>query len=134
MNNSDLIKKIEEKRNSKIITYITSDRPGHLNARIAGDIIPIISDTNFENNINLHKQSIQKVVTELQTVQSDQSTSANLQPENKTVQPQQIKKILPIKIDISAPWKGLLDEISYNYEPIYYSNICEKLKNIAQIK
>ena len=35
-------KKIEEKRNSRVITYITSDRPGPLNARIAGDIIPII--------------------------------------------------------------------------------------------
>jgi hypothetical protein len=43
MSNIDLIKKIEKKRNSKIITYITSDRPGPLNARIAGDIIPIIS-------------------------------------------------------------------------------------------
>jgi len=43
MTRIELIKKIEEKRNSKIITYITSDRPGPLNARIAGDIIPIIS-------------------------------------------------------------------------------------------
>ncbi len=43
MSKIDLIKKIEEKRNSKIITYVTSDRPGPLNARIAGDIIPIIS-------------------------------------------------------------------------------------------
>lgn len=43
MTKIDLIKKIEEKRNSKVITYLTSDRPGPLNARIAGDIIPIIS-------------------------------------------------------------------------------------------
>lgn len=43
MNKIDLIKKIEEKRNSKVITYLTSDRPGPLNAKIAGDIIPIIS-------------------------------------------------------------------------------------------
>ena len=42
MGKIDLIKKIEEKRNSRVITYITSDRPGPLNARIAGDIIPII--------------------------------------------------------------------------------------------
>ncbi|HPL92954.1 MAG TPA: hypothetical protein PLB38_01570 [bacterium] len=43
MNKTDLIKTIEAKRNSKIITYLTSDRPGPLNAKIAGDIIPIIS-------------------------------------------------------------------------------------------
>jgi hypothetical protein len=43
MSKTDLIKKIEAKRNSKVITYLTSDRPGPLNAKIAGDIIPIIS-------------------------------------------------------------------------------------------
>lgn len=39
-----LIKKIETLRNSKVVTYLTSDRPGPVNARIAGDIIPIISN------------------------------------------------------------------------------------------
>jgi hypothetical protein len=43
MSKIDLIKKIEEKRNSRVITYVTSDRPGPLNARIASDIIPIVS-------------------------------------------------------------------------------------------
>lgn len=43
MSKIDLIKKIEEKRNSRVITYLTSDRSGPLNARIASDIIPIIS-------------------------------------------------------------------------------------------
>lgn len=43
MEKIELIKKIEEKRNSRVITYLTSDRPGPTNARIAGDIIPIIS-------------------------------------------------------------------------------------------
>lgn len=43
MTKAELIKQIEQKRNSRVITYITSDRPGPLNARIAGDIIPIIS-------------------------------------------------------------------------------------------
>jgi len=38
-----LIKKIEQLRNSKVITYVTSDRQGPLNARVAMDIIPIIS-------------------------------------------------------------------------------------------
>ena len=44
MSKTDLIKKIEEKRGSKIITYITSDRPGPINARVAMDIIPIVSE------------------------------------------------------------------------------------------
>lgn len=43
MNTQNLIKKIEEKRGSKVITYITSDRQGPVNAKIAADIIPIIS-------------------------------------------------------------------------------------------
>lgn len=39
----EIIKKIEEKRKSKVITYITSDRT-NLSVQIAGDIIPIIHD------------------------------------------------------------------------------------------
>lgn len=44
MSRVDLIKKIEEKRGSRVITYITSDRPGPVGARVAMDIIPIISE------------------------------------------------------------------------------------------
>lgn len=44
MNTQDLIKKIEELRNSKVITYLTSDKQGPVNARIAMDIVPIISN------------------------------------------------------------------------------------------
>ena len=43
MNTQNLIKKIEEKRGSKVITYVTSDRKGPVNARIAMDVIPVIS-------------------------------------------------------------------------------------------
>jgi hypothetical protein len=43
MKTQEIIKKIEEKRGSKVITYITSDRQGPVNARVAMDIIPIIS-------------------------------------------------------------------------------------------
>jgi hypothetical protein len=43
MEKKNLIKKIEEQRKSKVITYITSDRQGPVNARVAMDIIPIIS-------------------------------------------------------------------------------------------
>ncbi|MFZ2188744.1 MAG: hypothetical protein WAV73_04240 [Candidatus Moraniibacteriota bacterium] len=43
MNTQEIIKKIEKLRGSKVITYATSDRPGPVNARVAMDIIPVIS-------------------------------------------------------------------------------------------
>jgi len=43
MDKKSLIQQIEGLRNSRVITYITCDRQGPVNARIAGDIIPIIS-------------------------------------------------------------------------------------------
>jgi len=44
MSKLEIIKKIEAKRNSKVITYITSDRQGPVGARVAMDIIPIVSE------------------------------------------------------------------------------------------
>jgi len=43
MSRAELLKKIETLRGSKVISYITSDRQGPVNARVAMDIIPIIS-------------------------------------------------------------------------------------------
>jgi len=43
MDKKSLIQQIEKLRNSRVITYLTSDRQGPVNARIAGDIIPVIS-------------------------------------------------------------------------------------------
>lgn len=43
MNKKSLIQEIEKVRQSKVITYVTSDRPGPINARVAMDIIPIVS-------------------------------------------------------------------------------------------
>jgi len=43
MNTKSLIQQIEESRKSRVITYLTSDRQGPVNARVAMDIIPIIS-------------------------------------------------------------------------------------------
>ena len=43
MKTQDILKKIEKSRGSKAITYLTSDRQGPVNARVAMDIIPIIS-------------------------------------------------------------------------------------------
>src|SRR3989338_9274527 len=43
MDKKPLLQKIEELRKSRVITYLTSDRQGPINARIAMDIIPIFS-------------------------------------------------------------------------------------------
>ncbi len=43
MNRKELIQSVEKSRNSHVITYFTSDRPGPVNARVAMDIIPIVS-------------------------------------------------------------------------------------------
>lgn len=43
MDRKEIIKEIEALRKSKVITYVTSDRQGPINARVAMDIIPVIS-------------------------------------------------------------------------------------------
>jgi hypothetical protein len=43
MNRKQLIQQIESFRKSRVITYLTGDRQGPVNARIAMDIIPLIS-------------------------------------------------------------------------------------------
>jgi len=43
MDKKQLIQQIEKIRNSKVITYITSDQPGPGNARIASDTIPFFA-------------------------------------------------------------------------------------------
>lgn len=44
MDKKQLIQQIEGLRKSRVITYLTSDRQGPVNARVAMDIIPIISE------------------------------------------------------------------------------------------
>jgi hypothetical protein len=43
MDKKQFIQQLEGFRNSRVITYLTSDRQGPINARVAMDIIPIIS-------------------------------------------------------------------------------------------
>ncbi|MDD5696685.1 MAG: hypothetical protein PHO90_01755 [Candidatus Pacebacteria bacterium] len=43
MEKKELIEQIEKLRGSRVITYLTSDRQGPVNAHIAGDVIPVIS-------------------------------------------------------------------------------------------
>ncbi|MBU3964943.1 hypothetical protein KJ695_03450 [Patescibacteria group bacterium] len=100
-------------------------------------IIVKVSDQNFESQIQLYKNEIQQIISGLQTAtQNRQSTAAGAHSGGQIIDQSQqiIQKALPIKIQIPPPWKTLLDEISYNYEPIYHLSICEKLKKIAKIK
>lgn len=43
MEKKQLIEQIEKLRGSRVITYVTSDRQGPINARIAMDVIPLVS-------------------------------------------------------------------------------------------
>ncbi|KKQ96177.1 MAG: hypothetical protein UT20_C0017G0028 [Candidatus Levybacteria bacterium GW2011_GWA1_39_11] len=44
MDRKNLIQEIETIRKSRVITYVTSDRQGPVNARVAMDVIPLISE------------------------------------------------------------------------------------------
>jgi len=44
MTKKDIFQKIAKQRNSKVIAYLTSDRQGPINAKIAMDMIPIFSE------------------------------------------------------------------------------------------
>lgn len=43
MDKKSFIQQIEKLRKSRVVTYVTGDRPGPVNARVAMDIIPVIS-------------------------------------------------------------------------------------------
>jgi len=43
MDKATLLKQMEEARGSRVITYVTSDKQGPVNARIAMDMVPVIS-------------------------------------------------------------------------------------------
>ena len=96
-------------------------------------IIEKISDYNFAKNIQGFEQSIielqQKLQSQPQPPQSASVTGGTPQSDS------QVKTIpLPLNVNVKAPWKGLLDEITLKYEPIYHSTIADKLKTIAKIK
>lgn len=44
MTKTEFLKDIETRRGSRVISYITSDRPGPLNARVAMDVVPLFSN------------------------------------------------------------------------------------------
>ncbi len=96
-------------------------------------IIEKVSDQNFEDGVKVFKEQIKQIASGLQNAMPNgQSTASG----NQSSEPSNViaNKIIPIKINIPPPWKMLLDEISYKYEPIYHSEICIKLKRIAGFK
>lgn len=94
-------------------------------------IIEKVSNHRFDENISNYKDQKKQLTTEFQN-QVSQTTSGGAQSGAQPLQ-QQAHQLIPIEIPIPPPWKALLDEISFNYEPIYHSSICEKLKKIAKI-
>lgn len=130
---------------AKNIHYFVSDLPQDGVDKISNlystgeyldSIIAKVSDQVFEDQVNSYKAEINQVATQLQ---NNQNPTASITANPQSVvqasqQPVGIQKVVPVKINIPAPWKVLLDEISYKYEPIYNSDICLKLKNIAKVK
>jgi len=92
-------------------------------------IITKVSDTMFETNVKSFEENIKKVsniVSDNQNTYSGQLQSGQ--------QPINIKPVVKLPIVMETPWKKLLDEITYKYEPIYHSTIAAKLKKIAKLK
>ena len=96
-------------------------------------IIAKVSDHNFEEQVKSYKSEIEHLVANLNNPTIAQQSTLSADPQVPQVIPKIVQKQIPVKIQIPPPWKILLDEISYNYEPIYHSSICEKLKRIARL-
>ena len=96
-------------------------------------IIAKVSDHTFDEQVKSYESEIKQIVAGLQNpITSQQSTSSGDQSGAQVI-PKIVQRAVPVKIQIPPPWKILLDEISFNYEPIYHSSICEKLKKIGKI-
>lgn len=87
-------------------------------------IISKVSDHNFESGV----KNYEAVVNQIQSNMQNQQTTLSNDSQNNTP-----RIGIPVKIDIPAPWNILLEEVSNNYQPIYHSSICEKLKRIAKL-
>ncbi|MEI9913875.1 MAG: hypothetical protein WDN66_02615 [Candidatus Saccharibacteria bacterium] len=82
-------------------------------------LISSIADYNF-------KKGTEVVDTIQQQLQVQTQQPATAQQNNGSAQ--------IVQVQIPAPWKDIFDDISLNYEPIYNTTVCQKLKHIAQIK
>lgn len=96
-------------------------------------IIAKVSDHTFDEQIKSYESEIKQIVAGLQNPITNQQSTSSGDQSGAQVIPKIVQRAVPVKIQIPPPWKVLLDEISFNYEPIYHSSICEKLKKIGKI-
>lgn len=99
-------------------------------------IIGKISDVKFEENVKVFEENISKISRALSggipiSNQAQEASGGQIQSGQ---QPISAPVAMAIPVSIPAPWKKLLDEITYRYEPVYHSTVAEKLKKIAQLK
>lgn len=97
-------------------------------------IITKISDFNFRQMTLALEENLKNFKKQIQDNQNQfdpNSSGGNVQQGQHAINGQLNKEI---KIQIPAPWKELLDEITDRHEPIYHSIIISKLKIIAKIK
>ena len=127
---------------AKNIHYFVSDLPQDGIDKISNlystgeyldSVIAKVSDHVFNDRVSSYKAELGHVFSQLQQNQ-ETVTSLTANPQSAPVAPQPIAKVVPVTINIPPPWKNILDEISYKYEPIYNSDICLRLKDIARIK
>lgn len=86
-------------------------------------IINKISNKKFNDSIKQSEQGQQELNLPIKKTDN----------ENKFIMDKNIKHIL-LPMQMEAPWKLLLDTVTYKHEPIYHSNIGRKLKKIARLK
>lgn len=95
-------------------------------------IISKVSDTKFETNLRTYYEHIGRVTGVL--TKGSTAVTPQLEPIPQPLEGQEPPFSVPVSIEIPPPWKGLLDEITYKYEPIYHSEVCGKLKDITRQK
>ncbi|MFC1613235.1 hypothetical protein ACFL23_02785 [Patescibacteria group bacterium] len=95
-------------------------------------IILKISDVNFDEKVKHYKKELEQFSQEIQytTQEENKTTSGEMKSGFQNIKP---PKVINIPISIPPPWKNLLDDITYKYESIYHSSICDKLKRIAKL-
>ena len=102
-------------------------------------IITKVSDTKFETGIKVFEENIERISNLVSkgtiTANVPDISGGQLQSGQQPLNTKQIntKQIIKLPITIPAPWKNLLDDITFKYEPIYHSTITDKLKKIAKV-
>jgi hypothetical protein len=91
-------------------------------------LIAKISDVQFQMRIEDFESQVRAIIS------SFQKQSQPTQPEQTTTGQVQAGHLIKVPLTLPSPWKSILDEITYKYDPIYHSAIGAKLKKIAGLK